>query len=81
MLNITEIELYYFNASKVKTMNILFYQSSNLEKNNFGSIDTLSVKDMGYLFELYSKLTSFDLSNFDSSKVKKMDWIFTQSSI
>ena len=62
-------------------MNMLFYQSSNLEKNNFGSIVALSIIDIGYLFELYSKLTSIDLSNFDSSKVKKMDWIFTQSSI
>ena len=57
LTNIIEIDLSRFDASKVITMYRMFYDCSNLEKINFGNINTSSLENMRSMFNLFSKLT------------------------
>ena len=57
-------------------MRAMFYGCSNLEKINFGKINTSSVENMRSLFNGCSKLTSIDLSIFDFSNVMTMNSMF-----
>ena len=78
--NIIEIDLSYFDTSKVTDISYMLSSCSNLEIINFGNINTSSVEDMSHLFDNCYKLTSIDLSNFDTSKVKNMIGTFHQCS-
>ena len=44
--NIIEIDLSNFDASNVKTMQYMFFGCSNLEKIEFGNINTPSLEDI-----------------------------------
>ena len=70
--NIIEIDLSYFDFSKVRNMYSMFYGCTNLKKIKFGNIDTSCVENMSQLFFKCKNLTSIDLSNFDTSSVTTM---------
>ena len=70
--NIIEIDLSYFDFSKVRNMYSMFYGCTNLKKIKFGNINTSSVENMSQLFFKCKNLTSIDLSNFDTSSVTTM---------
>ena len=74
--NIIEIDLSFFDASEITSMQGMFLDCKNLEKINFGNINTSSLESMYFLFYNCQKLTSIDLSNFDTSKVKDMELMF-----
>ena len=74
--NIKEIDLSFFDFSRVKSMSQMLRECTNLEKINFGNIDTSSVTSMLYLFHKCQKLISLDLSNFDTSSVTTMEGMF-----
>ena len=44
LTNIIEIDLSNFDASNVRTMQYMFYGCSNLEKIEFGNINTSSLE-------------------------------------
>ena len=58
----------------------MFSDCRNLEKINFGNINTSSLENMWALFQRCSKLESIDLSIFDTSKVKNMESVFYECS-
>ena len=71
-----EVDLTYFDNSKVTTMEGMFRNCTSLEKINFGNINTSLVQNMKSLFDRCSSLTSVDLSIFDFSNVKDMSVMF-----
>ena len=54
----------------------MFNGSNNIEKINFGNINTSSVENITTIFQNCNQMTSIDLSNFDASKVTDMSWMF-----
>ena len=76
--NLKEIDLSYFDTSKVKDMNSMFYDCKNLEKINLGNIDTSSVEDMSKLFENCHNLESIDLSRINTPKLKITESMFNR---
>ena len=58
----------------------IFYDCSNLQKINFGNIDTSNVVYMRSLFKGCSSLTSLDLSKFDTSKIDSFYQMFCDCS-
>ena len=75
--NIIEIDLSFFDFSKVKNMYSMFYGCTNLKKIKFGNINTSSVVNMSQLFFECKNLISIDLSNFDTSSVINMSRMFS----
>ena len=71
--NIIEVDLSYFDASKVKDMGFMFNRCTNLEKIEFGNINTSSLNNMIAIFQYCERLKSIDFSNFDISGVTNMD--------
>ena len=65
---IEEIDLSYFDASKVTSMKSMFHACSSLKKINFGNVDTSSVKDM--------ELTFFGCSSFISIDISRLNYFF-----
>ena len=61
-------------------MQFMLNGCSNLEKINFGKINTSSLQNMRDFFQFCSKLTSIDLSMFDTSKVTDMGMMFNRCS-
>ena len=59
-----------FDFSKKANMDSILNRCSNLEKNNFGNINTSLVEIMNQLFQNFASLTSINLSNFDTSSVQ-----------
>ena len=74
--NITEINLSYFDISKVIKMNRMFYNCTSLTSLDLSNFNTLKVTTMSSMFTYCSSLTSLDLSNFDTSNVNDMDYMF-----
>ena len=75
LINIVEVNLSDFDASKVTSMRGMFYDCVNLENIYFGNINTSSLIDMESLFQ-GSNITSIDLSKFETSKVTSMNSMF-----
>ena len=50
LTNITEADLSEFDASKVTLMNGMFWGCTEIQKINFGEIDTSSVEEMSFTF-------------------------------
>ena len=75
-INIKEIDLSRFDASKVTNMFSMFYNCIKLEKINFGNINTSSVGNMRELFEFCKSIKTLDISKFDTSQVTTMYRMF-----
>ena len=72
-INIVEIDLSYFDSSKITNMENMFHCCTNLKKITFGkNFDTSSVENMCNLFHDCFNLTSIDISSFDTSSVTTM---------
>ena len=78
LVNISEIDLTNFDASKTTTMKYMFNGCTGLKNIIFGNINTSSVTDMSYLFANCKKITSIDVSKFDTSSVTDMQYMFTE---
>ena len=70
-INVTEIDLYYFDTSKVTDMTSMFAYCYSLTSINLSSFDTSSVTNLGFMFYHCFSLVSLDLSSFDTSKVTR----------
>ena len=77
LINIKEVDLSKFDASKVTKMNSMFHDCKMLKKITFGNINTSSVEDMSSLFQFCNNLNSVDLSDFDASCVTAMEKMFS----
>ena len=78
--DITEIDLFNFNASKVTNMWSMFRYCSSLSSLNLSNFDTSNVMEMGEMFSDCSSLTSLNLTHFDTSKVTYMGFMFSDCS-
>ena len=76
-LDIIEIDLSNFDASKVKYMSTMFYRCSELTSINLQNFDTSNVIGMSSMFAGCSKLNSLDLSHFNTSNVEYMGAMFS----
>ncbi len=77
LVNISEIDLSYFDTSQVTNMASMFKGCSNLTKITFGSMDTSNVMYMQNFLSGCIKLKSVDVSNFDTSNVINMTYMFS----
>ena len=78
--DITEIDLFNFDTSKVTDMRSMFNSCSQLSSLNLSNFDTSKVTNMGYMFSGCSQLSSLNISNFDTSKVTNMGSMFDDCS-
>ena len=76
LTNIKEVDLSYFDATKVVDMGHMFHGCSNLQKITLGNVDTSHVTNMGQLFEGCSSLTTIDLINLKTNEVTNMESTF-----
>ena len=74
--NVQEINLNYFDTSRVNDMSLMFAYDHKLTSLDLSNFDTSSVIDMHQLFCGVDGLISIDLSNFDTSKVTNMSQMF-----
>ena len=72
----TEINLFYFDASQVQTMWCMFFYCISLTSVNISNFVTSNLKLMAGMFQNCISLTSIDLSSFDTSKVINMGSMF-----
>ena len=75
--DITEINLFHFDTSKVTIMLCMFFYCSSLTSINLSNIDTSNVDSMAGMFQICYSLTSLDLSSFNTSKLRYMGSMFT----
>ncbi len=75
---IEDIDLSYFDTSKVTNMEGMFAYMSSLTSLDVSNFDTSNVTDMSNMFNAMSSLTSLDVSNFDTSKVTNMNNMFSE---
>ena len=80
LVNLIEIYLSNFDASKVTSMFGMFSGCSNLQYINFGNINTSLVKNMELMFFGCSQLKSIDLSTLVTSSLENMKTTFQQCS-
>ena len=78
--NITEINLFYFDTSRVIGMNAMFAYCSSLTSLNLTNLKTSQVKFMNWMFAYCSSLTSLNLSYFETSQVRDMNDMFCNCS-
>ncbi|MBQ7582136.1 MAG: BspA family leucine-rich repeat surface protein, partial [Lachnospiraceae bacterium] len=77
---ITDLDLSFFDTSKVVTMKEMFAYEYKLTNLELGSFDTSNVTDMESMFQDCDSLVTLDLSSFDTGKVEYMDYMFASSS-
>ena len=78
--NIIEVDLSYFNSSKVTTMEKMFLDCIDLQKVKInGYFNTSSVNNMKFMFFNCTSLTSLDLSYLDTSLVTNFEYFFSES--
>ncbi len=70
------VQLEKLNTKNVKSMESLFYESSDLKKLNLSHFDTSNVTNMEAMFAYCSSLTELEASNFDTSNVTDMSRMF-----
>ena len=78
--NITEINLFYFDTSRVTAMNSMFAYCYSLTSLNLTNLKTSQVKFMNWMFAYCSSLTSLNLSYFETSQVIDMNDMFCNCS-
>ena len=69
-----------FNTSRVTSMEMMFYNSSNLTSLDVSNFNTSNVTDMRGMFDGCSRLTNLDVSNFNTSNVTSMQNMFLNCS-
>ena len=74
--DITEIDLFNFDTSKVTNMNCMFCDCPKLSSLNISNFNTSKVTDMWGMFDDCPLLSSLNLSHFDTSKVTDMGIMF-----
>ena len=74
--NITEIDIYKFDNSRVTSASYMFSSCSSLEYINLKKFDTSRVNYMNGMFYGCSELKSLDISNFNTSNVSDMNYMF-----
>ena len=77
MSNLTSLNLFSFDTSKVTNMDHMFSRMSSLTMLNLSSFDTSKVTNMGSMFSSIRNLTSLNLSSFNTSKVTYMSGMFS----
>ena len=78
--SLQEIEIEFFDTSKLTDMSFMFYGCSGLTTLDLSSFDTSNVTDMHGMFSGCSGLTTLDLSCFDTSNVTDMSSMFSDCS-
>ena len=74
--HIINIDLSFFDASKIVDMSHMFSRYNNLICINFNNFQTNKVNNMSYMFSHCSNLINIDLSSFNTSNVKNMSYMF-----
>ena len=69
-----------FNTSRVTSMEMMFYNSSNLTSLDVSNFNTSNVTVMRGMFDGCSRLTNLDVSNFNTSNVTSMQNMFLNCS-
>jgi surface protein len=66
-LELEELDLSNFNASKVTNMGAMFYVCEKLKRiKGIENFNTLEVTDMQMMFDMCRQLEELDLSNFNN---------------
>ena len=76
-INLENIDLSYFDTSKVISMSEMFSGASSLISLDLSNFDTSKVLSMNEMFSGTSSLESLDLSNFNTSNVTDMSNMFS----
>ena len=74
--DITEINLFYFDTSEVKSMWCMFFYCTSLTSLNLSSFETSNVESMAGMFQNCYSIISLDLSSFNTSKVRNLSSMF-----
>ena len=74
--NILYVDLFNFDASKVKNMHQMFRGCTSLKSLNISKLDTSSVTNMYGMFDNCKALLSINLNNLNLSSVKDMGNMF-----
>ncbi len=74
--SLVNLDLSYFDTSKVTTMESMFYKTESIESLDLSHFDTSNVTSTRYMFNCAKNLTSLDISNFDTSSVTNMNGMF-----
>ena len=77
---LSSLDLFNFNTSKVTDMNSMFQDCSKLSSLNLSNFNTSIVTNMGSMFYGCSQLSSINLSNFNTLKVRNMHSMFRDCS-
>ena len=72
LFNLNNIDLSYFDTSRVTNMNGMFDSLEKITSLDVSNFDTSKVTDMSEMFARLKSITSLDLSNFDTSNVTNM---------
>ena len=75
-VNLTELDINWFNTSKAKNMFSMFYGCENVRELDVSGFDTSNVTDMYAMFENCRNLSKLDVSKFNTSKVTNMSYMF-----
>ena len=76
--NMTEINLFNFDTSNVKTTYCMFFACTSLTSVNLSNFETSKVEEMSGMFQNCYSLTSLNLSSFNTAHVKYMGSMFRQ---
>ena len=74
--DITEINLFYFDTSEVKSMWCMFFYCTSLTSLNLSSFETSNVESMAGMFQNCYSIISLNLSSFNTSKVRNLSSMF-----
>ena len=74
--NVQEIDLSFFDSSRVNNMGLMFAYDSKLASLDLSNFDTSNVIDMHQLFCGTNSLISLDISHLNTSKVTNMSQMF-----
>ena len=76
--NILEIDLSYFDFSKIKSLENMFWGCGALRYINISKdLNTSLVNSMAHMFHECYSLQSLNLSKFDTSSVTSLDYLFS----
>ena len=76
--SLENIDLSYFDTSKVTNMSYMFGWDSSLKNLDLSHFDTSNVTNMSGMFTYMDNLTSLDISSFNTSKVTDMSQMFAE---
>ncbi len=76
MINLTSLDVSYFDSSNVTNMGRMFSVLNHLTKLDLSNFDTSNVIHMPALFNDDYKLESLSIGNFNTSKVRDFSYMF-----